>query len=186
MKKLISVIGDSRIEKDGKKYQLAYELGRALIDNGYRVASGGMAGVMQAVFDGARSSKFYVDGDTIAILPMFDRSNDDHSADIVIATGLDLYRNVIVANSDAVVAIGGGAGTMCEMCNAWPLKRLILAYRGVDGWSSRVADTRLDERIRYKDIEEDRVFGVSDADEAMAILEKYINLYTDTHTGIVR
>ena len=90
---------------------------------------------------------------------------NDVSADIVIATGLDIYRNVIVANSDAVIAVGGGAGTLAEMSNAWPLKRLMIAFSNVDGWSGKVADTRLDHRIRYPEIEEDRVFGVTSADE---------------------
>ncbi len=186
MKKLVSIIGDSCIEQDGKKYKLAFEMGKALVDNGYRVVTGGMAGVMEAAFKGARSSKFYQEGDTIAILPMYDRTQASEYADIVIATGLDLYRNVIVANSDAVIAVGGGAGTLCEMTNAWALKRLMLAFKGVDGWSDKAADMRLDERIRYEQIEEDRIFGVETADEAIAILEKYIDQYTKAHTGIVR
>ena len=164
MRKMISIIGDSKIEKDGKKYRLAFSMGKALIDNGYRVASGGLGGVMEAAFEGARSSEFYREGDTVAILPMFDRRLASEAADIVIATGLDVYRNVIVANSDAVIAIGGGAGTLAEMSNAWPLKRLMIAFRGVEGWSAKVADTRLDHRNRYPDIEEDRVFGVDTAD----------------------
>ncbi len=184
MKKLISIIGDSSIEKGGDKYRAAFSMGRALVDNGYRVASGGLAGVMQAAFEGAKSSPFYQEGDTVAILPMFDRTAGNDSADIVIATGLDLYRNVIVANSDAVIAIGGGAGTLTEMCNAWALKRLIISFRGVDGWSDKMADQRLDKRVRYPDIEEDRVFGVDSAEEAIALLEKYTGLYTTAHTGI--
>ena len=176
MRKMVSIIGDSKIEKDGDKYRLAFSMGKALVDNGYRVASGGLGGVMEAAFEGAKSSEFYREGDTVAILPMFDRKLASDAADIVIATGLDVYRNVIVANSDAVIAIGGGAGTLAEMSNAWPLKRLMIAFKNV----------RLDHRIRYPEIEEDRVFGVSTADEAIALLEKYLNLYTDTHTGIKR
>lgn len=186
MKKLVSIIGDSCIEPNGKKFELAYAMGKALVDNGYRVVTGGMAGVMEAAFMGARSSRFYQEGDTIAILPQYDRTAASRYADIVIATGLDLYRNVIVANSDAVIAVGGGAGTLCEMTNAWALKRLMLAFRGVDGWSDKAADTKLDHRVRYEAIEEDRVFGVNTADEAIAILEKYINLYDDCHKGITR
>lgn len=184
MRKMISIIGDSYIEPDGEKYKAAFSMGKALVDNGYRVASGGLGGVMDAAFKGAKSSKFYREGDTVAILPMFDRKLASDAADIVVATGLDVYRNVIVANSDAVIAIGGGAGTLAELSNAWPLKRLMIAFSNVDGWSAKVADTRLDHRIRYPQIEEDRVFGITTADEAIAILEKYLNLYTDTHTGI--
>jgi uncharacterized protein (TIGR00725 family) len=184
MRKMVSIIGDSKIEDGGLKYRMAFEMGKALIDNGYRVASGGMAGVMLAAFKGAHASEFYKDGDTVALLPMFDRKMDNGYSDIVIATGLDIYRNVIVANSDAVIAIGGGAGTMAELSNAWVLKRLMIAFDNVDGWSAKVADQRLDHRVRYPEIEEDRVFGVSSADEAIAILEKYTRFYVDTHTGI--
>lgn len=183
MKKLISIIGDSKIDKDGDKYRLAFATGKALVDHGYRLATGGLAGVMEAAFKGAKSSEFYKEGDTVAILPMFDRKATTEG-DIVIATGLDIYRNVIVANSDAVIMIGGGSGTLAECANAWPLKRLIIAFDNVDGWSSKVAGTRLDYRIRYPEIEEDKIFAVSTAEQAIAVLEKYINLYTDTHTGI--
>ncbi len=184
MRKMISILGDSSIEKGGNKYNFAFQLGKALVDNGYRVASGGMKGVMEAVFEGAKSSKFYREGDTVAIVPSFDRGSANEYADIVIATGLDIYRNVIVANSDAVVAIGGGSGTLAELSTAWTLKRLMLAYADGEGWSSRVADTRLDHRVRYENIPEDRVYGVHTADEAIAILEKYIDSYRDTFAGI--
>ncbi len=184
MKKLISVLGDSAIERGGDKFNFAFSLGKALVDNGYRVASGGMQGVMAAFFEGAHASKFYTEGDTVAIVPSFDRASANKYADIVIATGLDIYRNVIVANSDAVVAVGGGSGTLAEISTAWTLKRLMLAYADCDGWSGKVADTRIDQRVRYENIPEDRVFGVHTADEAVAILEKYIDQYTSTFAGI--
>ncbi len=184
MKKLVSIIGDAIVDDDSNKKAFAYAMGKALIDNGYRVVSGGMGGVMQAAFEGARASEFYQDGDTIAILPYFDRTKSNGFADIVIATGLDLYRNIIVANSDAVIAVGGGAGTLCELSTAWTLKRLILAFEDGEGWSAKIAGKRLDYRIRYEQIEEDKVFGVKNADEAIAVLERYIGQYNDYHQGI--
>lgn len=184
MKKLVSIIGDTVVSRDSKNFKFAYEMGKALVDNGYRVVSGGMGGVMQAVFEGAKTSKFYQDGDTIAILPLYDRSQSNGFADIVIATGLDIYRNVIVANSDAVIAVGGGAGTLSEIASAWSLKRLMLAYEDGDGWSSKIAGERMDHRVRYEEIEEDKVFGVKTADEAIAILEKYIDQYNKYWQGI--
>ncbi len=184
MRKLVSIIGDTVISRDSKNFKFAYEMGKALIDNGYRVVSGGMGGVMQAVFEGARSSEFYQEGDTVAILPLYDRTQSNGFADIVIATGLDIYRNVIVANSDAVIAVGGGAGTLSEIASAWSLKRLMIAYEEGDGWSSKIAGQRMDHRIRYENIEEDKVFGVKTADEAIAILEKYIDQYNLCWQGI--
>ncbi len=184
MKKMVSIIGDSSVPEGDSRLTFAYELGKALVDNGYRVVSGGMGGVMQAAFEGAKASECYTEGDTIAILPMFDRKAGNKFADITIATGLDIYRNVIVANSDAVVAVGGGSGTLAEISSAWTLKRLILAYDRGAGWSSKVADTRLDGRVRYEEIPEDRIFGVANAQEAIAVLEKYIGQYTSSFAGI--
>lgn len=185
MRKIIAIVGDSRIDKDGDKYRLAYETGKALVDHGYRIQSGGLAGVMEAAFAGARSSEKYKEGDTIAIIPSFDRTRRNEYADIVISTGLDMMRNAIVANADAVIAIGGGAGTLSEIAFAWPMLRLILAYDNVDGWSSKVAGTRLDNKVRYEDIPEDKVFAVSSPEDVIKYLDKYIDKYTKYHKGII-
>lgn len=185
MRKIVAIIGDSKIDKDGLKYKIAYETGKALVDNGYRLQSGGLKGVMEAAFAGARASKNYKEGDTIAIIPSFDRSHHNEYADIVISTGLDMMRNAIVANADAVVAIGGGSGTLCEMAFAWPMNRLMIAYDCVDGWSQKVANTRLDHRVRYEDIPEDKIFGVSSPEQVVQILDKYIDKYVKYHKGIV-
>ena len=153
---------------------------------GYRVQSGGLNGVMRAAMAGAKSSKNYKEGDTIALVPSFDTEMANEYADIVIPTGLDLMRNAMVANAYAVVGIGGGAGTMSEYCYAWTLKRLIVAFKNSGGWSEKVADTKLDYRVRYPDIPDDRVYGVTTAEEAVKILDEKINLYVARHGGIQR
>ena len=184
MKKTIAIVGDAVIEENGKKYTLAYETGKLLVENGYRLQSGGMQGVMQAAFCGAKHATNAQDGDTVAIVPSFDRASANPYADVVVATGLDLFRNVIVANADAVVVIGGGAGTLAEIASAWALKRLIIAFEGVDGWSSKVAGTRMDHRDRYPDIPEDRVFAVATPEEAVALVNQYIDRYDGLYGGI--
>ena len=183
-RKIVSVIGDADIEQDGEKYRLAFELGKALVDAGYRIQSGGLKGVMRAAMAGARASKNYQEGDTIALVPSFDAETANEFADIVIPTGLDLMRNAMVANAYAVVGIGGGAGTMSEYCFSWTLKRLVIAFKNSGGWSEKVADTRIDTRVRYPDIPDDRVYGVTTAEEAVRILDEKIHLYTKRHTGI--
>jgi len=184
MKKIIAVIGDTDIDQVGEKYRLAFELGKSLIDNGYRVQSGGKNGVMEAVFKGARNSKKYTDGDTVAIVPSFDRGSANQYADIVIATGLDLMRNAIVVNASAVVAIGGGAGTLAELAMAWSLYKLIIAYSNIDGWSSKLAGTQIDDRIRYDNIADDRIYAVQTASDTIEILKSNIDIYTRIHHGI--
>ena len=183
-RKIVSVIGNKSIEKDGIRYKLAYELGKALVDNGYRVQSGGLHGVMSAVLEGARASKNYKDGDTIALVPSFDTETANEYADIVIPTGLDVMRNAIVANAYAVIGVGGGAGTLCEYAFAWTMDRLIIACENTGGWSEKLANTRLDADIRYPDIPQDKVYGVSSVEEAIKILNENIHRYTTRHGGI--
>lgn len=183
-KKIIAVIGDGKIERNGEEYRLAHETGKALIDAGYRIQTGGLGGVMEAVFAGARESPNYKEGDTVALVPSFDREQANQYADIVIPTGLDVMRNSLVANADAVIAVGGGAGTLSEMAMAWALFRLILAYSNTGGWSAELAGRRIDGRIRYPEIPEDRVYAVTGPEECTKLLEKYIDRYTRSHTGI--
>ena len=185
-KKVVSVIGNKKIEKDGIRYKLAFEIGKALVDNGYRVQSGGLLGVMEAVMAGAHASKNYKEGDTIALVPSYDTETANEYADIVIPTGLDMMRNALVANADAVIGVGGGAGTLCEYAFAWSLKRLIIAFENSGGWSEKLAGTRLDDTVRYDDLPDDKVYAVKTADEAIAILNEYIDDYVSRHSGIQR
>ena len=183
-KKIVSVIGNHNIEKDGLRYKLAFEMGKALIDNGYRVQSGGLEGVMSAVMAGARSSKNYREGDTIALVPSFDTETANKYADIVIPTGLDVMRNAMVANAYAVVGVGGGAGTLCEYAFAWTFNRLIIAFKNSGGWSEKLADTKIANDNRYPEIPDDRVYGVTTAEEAIRILNENIDKYTSRHEYI--
>ena len=180
---MIAVIGNGSLPAGDPRAQLAFEVGKALVDNGYRLVSGGLGGVMGHASAGAAASSEHREGDVVALLPGFDPSAAAPQADIVIATGLDHARNFIVANSDAVVAIGGGAGTLSEMAGAWQLDRLIIALR-CEGWSGKLADERVDGRARYVDVPDDRVRGADDAGEVVALLQRWLSTYRLRHVGI--
>lgn len=181
-KRLVAVIGDTHIEAAGGK-AMAEALGRRLIEEGYRIVTGGVGDLALSIAKGARSAGSYREGDLVAILPGFDPQDAGDRADIVIASGLDQGRNMLVANSDAVVAIGGGAGTLSEIAFAWALKRLVIAYR-ISGSSGQVAGTRIDQRARYPDIREDCVYPVENDSEVADLLRRYLPLYTKRHRGI--
>ncbi len=182
---LVAVIGDARVEPGGTKDRLAEEVGRLLVDAGFRVLTGGLGGVMEAACRGARSSSRYQSGDTVAVLPGHDPADANPFVDVVIPSGLDHVRNSIVAHADAVIAIGGGAGTLSEICLAWIYKRLIVALR-VEGWSGKIADQRVDERVRYPNEPDDRVFGATSAADAVRTVVDRVGAFTRQHGTIRR
>jgi hypothetical protein len=169
-RRMVSVIGNAGLPHGDLRYELAREMGRELVSHGYRVVTGGLGGCMEAVCRGARESPEYREGDIVGILPGYDPREANEYVDISIATGIFHARNSIVANSDAVIAIGGGSGTLSEIAMAWIMQRLIIAFR-VQGWSGKLADQRIDHRIRYPDIPDDRVYGVDTVEEAIELLD---------------
>ena len=73
---------------------------------------GGLGGVMAAAAAGARRAG----GLTVGILPGNDPGEANGHIDVPIATGLGYTRNSLVAmNSDALIAIDGGFGTLSEI-----------------------------------------------------------------------
>jgi uncharacterized protein (TIGR00725 family) len=70
---------------------------------------------MEAACRGAKEAG----GTTVGILPGSDRSTANPFVDVAIATGLGEARNALVVRSaDALIAIGGGYGTLSEVAFA--------------------------------------------------------------------
>lgn len=163
---IVAVAGSGKLEADDPRIDHAHSLGRALVDARYRVLCGGRGGVMRAVAEGARSSPRWTDGDVIGLLPG-DGTDANPFVDIVLPTGIGHARNALVAQADALVAIGGRAGTLSELALAWVHGRPCLAWRCA-GWSGKLADTSID------DSRADLVHGVDDAADAIAVLSRLL------------
>jgi len=183
MRPCIAVIGDARLAGDDPRRNLAESIGRELVDAGYRVVTGGMGGVMEAAHKGARESPNWFDGAGIGILPGSNISQANQFVDIAIPTGLDHARNAIVAHSAAVIAIGGGAGTLSEMALAWAYGRLVIGLR-CGGSSELLAGRRIDGRVRYPEMPEDQVFAADNAALAMDLLARWLPRYNKVHLRI--
>jgi uncharacterized protein (TIGR00725 family) len=118
----VSVIGS------GSRHDAAAEeVGRLLAERGCVVVTGGLGEVMAAAHRGAKSAG----GTTLAIVPGLSRADANPWADHVVATGIGHARNLAVAASgDAVIAVGGGWGTVSEMAFAMRLGRIVVALDG--------------------------------------------------------
>jgi uncharacterized protein (TIGR00725 family) len=107
---------------------VAEDVGAGLADAGAVVVTGGLGGVMEAACRGARSRR----GRTVGLLPGGDREAANGWVEIALPTGLGELRNgLIVRAADAVVAVGGGAGTLSEIGFALKLGRPVI---GVGTW----------------------------------------------------
>ncbi len=146
-KPIVSVFGSHDLDEAPEVEVLCEDLGRTIVDLGCRVACGGLGGSMAAVCKGARSSKCYQSGDTIGILPMEDADAANPHVDVVIPTGLGLFRNMLVARAgDVCIAVRGGAGTLSEIAFAWQLNKPVATMSGTGGWSTKLAGSKLDHR----------------------------------------
>ena len=106
---------------------LAEEVGRALAEAGATVVCGGLGGVMEAVARGAAAAG----GEAIAIVPGEEREAANEHATHAVATGAGHARNLaVVASADAVIAIGGGWGTLSEIGLARKLGRAVVTLEG--------------------------------------------------------
>ena len=106
----IGVIGGRTADK--KTLEAAKQVGELIARAGAVLVCGGLGGVMAAAASGARKAG----GLTVGILPGNDPGEANIHIDVPIATGLGYTRNSLVAmNSDALIAIDGGYGTLSEI-----------------------------------------------------------------------
>ena len=123
----IAVVGAGEASPADLAY--AEEVGAGLADLGAVVVTGGLGGVMEAACRGARSRR----GHTLGILPGDDREEANGWVEIAVATGMGELRNgLVVRASDALVAIGGGHGTLSEVALALKLRRPVV---GLGTWA---------------------------------------------------
>ncbi len=133
----ISVIGThSANEAEAKQ---AYEVGRRIAERKAVLVCGGLGGVMEHAARGAKEAG----GVTVGILPGYGRDAANEWIDIPIPTGISWARNVVVAASgQAVIAIGGGVGTLSEIAYAGMVDRPVI---GLGSWE--LDESRLNFKI---------------------------------------
>jgi uncharacterized protein (TIGR00725 family) len=128
----VAVVGPGEASPD--QLHTAEEVGAGLAAAGAVVVTGGLGGVMEAACRGARSRR----GRTLGILPGDDRDAANGWVEIAVTTGMGELRNgLVVRAADAVVAIGGGHGTLSEIALALKLGRPVV---GLGTWEVHGVD----------------------------------------------
>jgi len=143
----ILVIGYNGNHCPKEAYDLAYKVGREVAKRNGIVITGGLGGVMEAVCKGAKDAG----GLSVGIVPQEDDSLANPYADIVIPTGIGYARDFInIYAADAVIVVGGGAGTLIEVSAAYLKSKPIFALAGSGGVADKFADTFIDDRKNVK------------------------------------
>ena len=123
---ILAVIGSGQASHEDALH--AEAVGREIADQGIVLVCGGLGGVMEAACRGARKAG----GLTVGILPGTSADEANPWVVVPIATGMGEARNVIVVTAaDAVIAVGGGFGTLSEIGHALKLHRPVV---GLHTW----------------------------------------------------
>ena len=123
----------------------AEKVGRLLAKADAIVVTGGKDGIMAAAAAGAKKEG----GLTIGVVKGQDRFSANKYTDIEVLSGMSadgLDELILVLMCDALIVIGGGAGTLQEITIAYRNKKSIIALNNSGGWAAKLAGKYLDER----------------------------------------
>ncbi len=162
----ILIIGHNTNGCTEEHSKMAYDTGSEVAKTGHVLVTGGLGGVMEAACHGARDSN----GLTVGIIPQSDASMANQYCDIVIPTGIGLTRDFLTAlSADGIIIIGGGSGTLSEICAAYMHKKPMVSIRNMGGVNAQFIDNFLDHRENIK------IIGVDTPKEAV---DKILELIT--------
>ena len=143
----ILVIGNNDNGCTTELETIAYEAGQEVAKSGSVLITGGLGGVMKAASHGAKDAS----GLTVGIIPQDDAALANEFCDIVIPSGMGLSRDFLNAlSADGVIVIGGGSGTLSEICAAYMYKKPIAAIKNSGGMATKYSDQYIDHRENVK------------------------------------
>ena len=162
----ILVVGNNDDGCTPESEKLAYDVGSEVAKSNSVLITGGLGGVMRAASRGAQESG----GITVGIIPQDDSSHANEFCDIVIPSGMGLTRDFLNAlSADGVIVIGGGSGTLSEICAAYMYKKPIVALKNSGGTASKYSD-------RYQDYRKNvKIVGVDTPQQAIKYILEQIN-----------
>lgn len=115
-KKIITIFGSSKPQRDGMEYKLAYELGKLIAEAGFDICNGGYGGVMEASAAGAKNNG----GKTIGIVTEhFKRSANPYIDEVICVKTLIDRLLKLIELGNAYVILRGSTGTLVELATVW-------------------------------------------------------------------
>src|ERR1041384_3207242 len=138
MKRLqIAVIGYNQDKSNEITNKTAYEVGTEIAKANAVLICGGLGGVMENACKGAKDRG----GLTVGIIPQEEAQYANKFCEVVIATGIGYAR-------DCIIAVGGGVGTLIELCVGYMLKKILVTIPSSGGTAENYGGRYLDDRKR--------------------------------------
>ncbi len=164
VKRQILIIGHNDNGCTQAHKDIAYETGRLVAQKGAILVTGGMGGVMEAAARGAQESG----GTTLGIIPQDGMAHANNFSEVVVPTGLGFMRNFVnVYAAAGIIIIGGGVGTLSEMCAAYMHEKPMVAILGTGGMADKYAGQYLDHR---------QSINIESADSPRAAVERVLEI----------
>ncbi|MBM2813536.1 MAG: hypothetical protein HW421_298 [Ignavibacteria bacterium] len=145
-RKTVTVFCASSEEATGVYYTEAEKFGRMLAENNYEIIyGGGKSGLMGSLANGALAAG----GRVIGVIPKFMKElNLGHETvtHLIVADDIKKRQSLMMRNTDIIVALPGGCGTLYELIEAITLKFLGLLplpilIINVNGYFNKFVDT---------------------------------------------
>lgn len=119
--KIIGIYGSSATQPDSPLYRDAVRLGVLLAQAGHAVMTGGYAGMMGAISEGAASVNGHVIGVTVGFFKARGLTPNKHLVEQIELPTLAERLNYLIIKPDAYIFLHGGIGTLAELALAWSL-----------------------------------------------------------------
>ena len=115
---IVGVYGSARLPDSDPRWVAAFDLGAALAEAGFTVATGGYEGIMGAASRGAKSKGGGVLGYTVTSWDGLE-ANEAVTRRVDSADLFDRLR--LFSEADLLIGLDGGIGTLAEIAVAWNL-----------------------------------------------------------------
>ncbi len=171
--KTAAVFGSAFPKAGEAEYEFAYQLGRALGQNGINVCSGGYLGIMEAVSKGVAEEGAKAIGVT---LNFFNYDHNKYITDEIRTESLFDRIKVLMDIGDAYIILKGGTGTLLELAAVWECvnkefipAKLIIADQ--DFWHPLTA--LMDDRMRFENRKTGIVISFNNIDDIINSIKKF-------------
>lgn len=116
MERTVTIFGSSIPKPGEEQYEIAYQLGSKLAEEGFNICTGGYGGIMEAASKGA-----YDRGGLVYAVTVDNWNSNPNPYITIEVRGKTLFERIekLIEMGDAYIVLQGGTGTFLELAAVW-------------------------------------------------------------------